>query len=80
MKNDKKNKDLIILGQNIRSIRKSLGYTQESFALKIATDRSYMGGIERGERNISFTMLVKIARNLDCKIEYLMKGIVDGRQ
>ena len=77
MKNKEKSRDLIVLGQNIRSQRKSLGYTQESFALKIGLDRSYIGGIERGERNISYTTLVKIARNLNCNLELFAEGIAD---
>ena len=47
-----------IFGQRVRELRKSQGYTQESFALHCNIDRSYMGNIERGECSIT---LVSIA-------------------
>lgn len=69
------NKHLKKLGQQIREIRKIRDFSQEELALKAGVDRSYMGGIERGERNISFLTLVKIAVSLDCDIAKFTKGI-----
>ena len=75
VKNYKKHPDLIRLGQNIRELRKTKGYTQESLALEADIDRSYIGGIERGERNVSFLTLSIIAKCLSCDIAKLTKGI-----
>lgn len=75
MKNSNKNKNLVSLGFQIRERRKSLGFTQESLALEAGIDRSYMGGIERGERNISFLTLVNIAKCLSCDIASLTRDL-----
>lgn len=44
------------LGKRIRAQRKSIGLTQEALALAANVDRSYYGAVERGERNITFTV------------------------
>jgi len=63
-----KNKYLVKLGKQIREIRKTKGFSQEELSLRAEIDRSYMGGIERGERNVTFLTLVKIAKCLGCHI------------
>lgn len=73
----KSNKDyrLSALGNRIRSTRKSIGWSQERLAEKSGLDRSYIGGIERGERNISFITICKIAQALQKDVAYLTNGI-----
>lgn len=71
----KKNKYLVELGEHIRDARKAKGLSQEQLALQAEIDRSYVGGIERGERNVSFLTLVKIAVCLDCDVSKFTKGI-----
>lgn len=71
----KKNKYLIELGEQIREARKAKGLSQEQLALQAEIDRSYVGGIERGERNVSFLTLVKIATCLECDVSKFAKGI-----
>jgi transcriptional regulator with XRE-family HTH domain len=44
---------LLAFGQAVRHRRKALGFSQESFADECGIDRSYMGGVERGERNLA---------------------------
>ncbi len=63
------------MGNQIRVIRKAKGLSQEQLALRAEVDRSYVGGIERGERNVSFLTLVKIAECLECDIAKFTKGI-----
>lgn len=75
MRKNIKNANLALLGLQIREKRKSMGFTQESLALESGIDRSYIGGVERGERNISFLMLVNIAKCLSCDIASLTKGL-----
>lgn len=71
----KKSKYLIELGNQIREERKKKGLSQEQLAFDADVDRSYIGGIERGERNVSFLTLVKIADCLDCDVAKFTKGI-----
>ena len=52
------------LGQAIRRLRKEAGYSQESFADHCGLHRTYMGGVERGETNISLDNIERIARAL----------------
>lgn len=63
------------LGSRIREKRKELGWTQEDLAAKAEIDRSYIGGVERGERNLSFTMLCDIAKSLGCDVAALTAGL-----
>lgn len=66
---------LVILGERIRSARKALDWSQEDLAHHSDIDRSYIGGVERGERNLSFTMLCQIAKALSTDIATLTKGL-----
>lgn len=50
-----------IVGANIRRRRLELGLTQEQVALEAEIDLTYMGGIERGKRNPSLLVLVRVA-------------------
>jgi len=64
----KKHPNLIKLGEHIRSLRQAKGYSQEGFAAEVGIDRSYIGGIERGERNIATLNLIKIAKALNVEV------------
>lgn len=52
------------LGRAIRRLRRSAGFSQESFADKCGVHRTYMGSVERGETNISLDNLERIAKAL----------------
>lgn len=72
------NQDLDILvrfGVRVRELRKAQGFSQESFAARCGLDRTYIGGIERGERNVSLRNIEIIARSLDVSISMLMQGV-----
>jgi transcriptional regulator with XRE-family HTH domain len=64
----KRNMKLVAVGERIRSLRLEKGLTQEEFAFLVGLDRSYYGGVERGERNISVLNLIKIAQAMDKEI------------
>lgn len=66
---------LKILGQRIRDKRKAKQWTQESLADHAGIDRSYIGGVERGERNITFTVLCQICAALGCDVAEITHGI-----
>lgn len=51
-------------GERVREHRKSKGLSQERLALECELDRSYIGGVERGERNVSLVNIHKIAKAL----------------
>ncbi len=52
-------------GSKLRQIRQNLKLSQEKLALLCNLDRSYIGGVERGERNISLVNIHKIAEALN---------------
>ena len=58
-------KELVALGQTIRESRREIGFSQEAFADEVGIDRSYLGGIERGEHNLALINLIKIATALN---------------
>ena len=51
----------------IRQLRLATGLSQEAFAARCGVHRTYLGGIERGERNVSFANLLRIADALDVR-------------
>jgi transcriptional regulator with XRE-family HTH domain len=71
----KRSADLQELGRRIRAARAALGSSQEELAYESHIDRSYFGGVERGDRNITFNVLCKIAAALQCDVAELTKGL-----
>lgn len=55
------------MGNAIRNCRKSSGLSQEALATDAGLDRSYMGGVERGEHNLTLMNLCKISDVLKVK-------------
>ena len=64
---------LVALGKVIKEQRQAKGISQEALALLIGIDRSYMGGIERGEHNVALINLQKISDSLELKLWELIK-------
>jgi transcriptional regulator with XRE-family HTH domain len=58
-------------GQRVRELRTAKGLSQEALALACDLDRTYIGGIERGERNVSLINIQKIAGALGVPIKEL---------
>lgn len=63
-----------LFGKRVRQLRKARGWSQENFAQKVGLDRSYMGGVERGERNVSLENICLIARALAVPPAELFNG------
>ena len=62
-------------GRNLRAIRKSKGFSQERLAHDAATDRSYVGKIERGEVNITLEKIYIFAGLLECSPKDLIPDL-----
>jgi transcriptional regulator with XRE-family HTH domain len=61
-----------ILGKNVRRLRQQTGLTQEELAFEAEIDLTYMGGIERGKRNPSLLVMVRIAKALSVPVSKLL--------
>lgn len=68
-----KNPSLVAFGEAIRRVRARTDASQEGLALAAELDRSYVGGIERGEVNVALVNIVKLAAALGLTVEALMK-------
>ena len=69
------NEELSRLGQRIRNLRLSKGLSQEDLAELASLHRTYIGGIERGERNVAFLNLVRLSKALEVSLSELMEGV-----
>jgi len=61
-------------GSRVREERKRLGLSQEALAAKAHLDRTYVGGVERGERNPSLESIARIANALKVEIRVLFES------
>jgi transcriptional regulator with XRE-family HTH domain len=65
----------IRFGKTVRQRRHKLGVSQEEFADMCGLDRTYIGGIDRGERNVALVNIEKIAKALRITLSELFRGI-----
>ncbi|ELI5435645.1 helix-turn-helix transcriptional regulator [Vibrio parahaemolyticus] len=66
-----RNEKLVLFGQRVRTLRKIKGLSQESMAALAGLDRSYMGHIERGEKNITLLKIYQISEALGIEVSDL---------
>jgi transcriptional regulator with XRE-family HTH domain len=64
-----------IFGRRVREIRLQRGLSQEKLAERADLHRNYVGGVERGERNISLLNIVKLAHGLNVRPAKLIEPI-----
>ena len=62
-------------GNNVRAARQRRGLSQEALADEVGLHRTYIGGIERGERNVSLVNMCRLAGALKCQPAELLSGI-----
>jgi len=60
-----------IFSKNMKSLRIKAGFSQEELAEKSGFHRTYIGSVERGERNFSIDAMERISKALDVRIEQL---------
>lgn len=65
-----------IVGRNVRRLRQTAGLTQEQLAFEASIDLTYVGGIERGRRNPSLLVMVRIAEALKVEPESLLERVI----
>ena len=66
---------LIKFGQKVRERRAELGLSQEELASRAGVHRTYIGMIERAEKNITLENIEKISKALKLNIDDLMKNL-----
>ena len=62
----------VIVGTNVRRLRQAAQLTQEQLAFEAHIDLTYVGGIERGKRNPSLLVMVRIAKALKVELSSLL--------
>ncbi len=67
------------VGRNLRAHREGKGLSQEAFADELGVHRTYMGGIERGERNLTLKSLERIASQIDLDPLALLQPVDDTK-
>lgn len=73
---NRKDDVLVRFGRRVRELRKQAGFTsQEAFADECGLDRTYIGGIERGERNVALRNVEAIAEALRVSLSDSFKGV-----
>ena len=70
-----RDKQLADFGKAIRALRKEKGLSQEAFADLAGIDRSYMGHIERGEKNVTLTKIYQISNALELTVAEVFNRI-----
>ena len=65
----------ILFGKRLRELRRRNGLTQEALADRAHLHRNYVGGVERGERNISLINIVELAQALAIRPSALLSKI-----
>lgn len=74
-----KNSASVTFGDTVRKLRTMNGLSQEELAEKSGLHRTYIGSIERGERNVSLQNIIRIAKALSVKPCELLEGVSDER-
>ncbi|MCU0518228.1 MAG: helix-turn-helix domain-containing protein [Oscillatoria sp. Prado101] len=69
------NPQLKKFGEQVRNFRKARGLSQEELAELAGLHRNYIGGIERGERNVALLNILRLAKALEISPSDLLKGL-----
>lgn len=69
-----KDPDLVVLGRRLAELREQAKMTQESLADAAGLHWTYVGQVERGERNLSYKNLLKLAHGLGVEVAELVRA------
>ncbi len=64
-----------LFGRALRTLREERGYSQEELAERAGLHRNYVGGVERGERNVALENIVKLAAALSIRTKDLFESL-----
>ena len=64
----------IVFAKNLKRLRLEKSLSQEALADLAGLHRTYVGAVERGERNISIDNVERLANALECDVKELLKG------
>ncbi len=71
----KKDRALVKLGGNLRKAREARGWSQEELAFKCGVHRTYVGGVERAEYNVTVLTLLRLTKALGISLQDAIRGI-----
>lgn len=78
MENKARNQILLAFGQAVKTRRLELGLSQEAFAEKAQLHRTYIGGVERGKRNVALLNMIQIAQALELTPKEFLEKVSDN--
>jgi transcriptional regulator with XRE-family HTH domain len=64
----------VLFGRKVAQLRKARGWSQEQLAFESGLARSYLGGVERGQRNIALLNICRLAEALNISPQELLKN------
>ena len=70
----RKDPTLVRLGENLRKVREQRGVSQEELAFKAGVHRTYVGGVERGEYNVTLLTLRRFIHALGITLQDALRG------
>lgn len=71
----KKDDPRAVFGKHLAALRREAGFSQEALALESGLARSYLGGVERGQRNIALLNICRLAEALSVRPSVLMDAL-----
>ncbi len=65
----------VVFGRHLAELRREAGFSQEGLALESGLARSYLGGVERGQRNIALINICRLAAALSIRPSRLLESL-----
>ena len=75
MARKKKDPSLVRIGENLRKAREDRGWSQEELAFKAGVHRTYVGGVERAEYNVTVLTLLRFTKALGISFQDALRGL-----
>lgn len=72
---DRKDDPRVVFGRHLAALRREAGFSQEALALESGLARSYLGGVERGQRNLALLNICKLANALSVRPSVLLEPL-----